>query len=122
MCNCLFRALGWKANRHVFVFHLTNKQKRHVLFTFKKKIHKRKLSSCSWRKINFSFFLRKKPLSLFLDFCPGYLIFFFVAPTNIVYAFLRFYCLFTGNQRQVSRVDSGVKDPSLSPSLSLSLL
>ena len=45
-----------------------------------KKIHKRKLSSCSWRKINFSFFLRKKPLSLFLDFCPGYLIFFLQHP------------------------------------------
>ena len=58
MSNCLLRALGKKANRHVFAFNLTNKQKRYVLFRFLKKKIQKAISALALAlssKLTFSF-------------------------------------------------------------------
>ena len=100
MSNCLFRALGKKANRHVFVFHLTNKQKSYVLFTFfLKKIHESKLSSCSWRKTNFSFFYDKTTSIIFkFLYFLGFFFFFFCSMINPRMSFMPFFVFIVFSQ------------------------
>ena len=99
MSNYLFVALGKKANRHVFVYHLTNKQKRYVLLTFLlKKIHESKLSSCSWRKTNFSFFY-DKTTSIIFKFLY-FLGFFFCSMINPRISFMPFFVFIVFSQAE----------------------
>ena len=98
MSNYLFVALGKKANRHVFVYHLTNKQKRYVLLTFLlKKIHESKLSSCSWRKTNFSFFY-DKTTSIIFKFLYFLGFFFFCSMINPRISFMPFFVFIVFSQ------------------------
>ena len=100
MSNYLFVALGKKANRHVFVYHLTNKQKRYVLLTFLlKKIHESKLSSCSWRKTNFSFFYDKTTSIIFkFVYFLGFF-FFFCSMINPRISFMPFLFLLSSHRQ-----------------------
>ena len=96
MCNCLFRALGWKANRHVFVFHLTNKQKRHVLFTFKKKSIKGNSALAFGAKLTSRFSYEKNHVHYFQIFVLSWLFNFFLQHPRI--SFMPFFVFIVFSQ------------------------